>query len=94
VEEIRLDQQDLHRILACLAHTAQHFDEEATRQQEITAIMVGHPFGLLGTLVTAAIAELFNSEGNQLRQLHARLAHAAGLSSRCPAPDARYRPNQ
>src|SRR5262249_32155901 len=87
VEEIRLDQQDLHRILACLAHTAQHFDDEATHyQQDLAATMIGHPLGLLGGLVTAAIAELFADESYQLRRLHARLAQAVGLCPHtCPA---------
>src|SRR5262249_30890571 len=89
VEEITLDSQDLHRVLAGLAHTAQHFDDEATRQQEITTIMVGHSLGLLAALVNTVIAELFNDEGNQLRKLHARLAHAAGLNHPCPASDSR-----
>jgi hypothetical protein len=77
--ELTLDLQDLYRLLACLAHTAKHFEDEVARQQRITTIIIGQPLGLLGAVISEAIGELFANEGQQLRQLQAKLARTTGL---------------
>jgi hypothetical protein len=81
--ELALNQHDMHRILACLAHTATHFEDEVTRQQSLQAAMLGQPLGLLGALVSGTIAEMFNDEAQQLRTLRDRLTAATGLGL-CP----------
>jgi len=77
--DIPLNQQDMYRILACLSHTAKHFEDEAVRQQKIATIMAGHPLGLLGAVIGDATVNLFATEGQTLQQLHAKLAHSTGL---------------
>jgi hypothetical protein len=93
--ELKINRQDMDRLLACLVYAAHRFDEEATRQHRITTAMVGHPLGLLGGVISEAIAELFAAESEQLRQLHARLAQAVSLDRESrPAWDVRHGPDQ
>jgi hypothetical protein len=78
--ELTLDQQDIYRILACLAHTAKRFEDEATRRQAVAPALLAHPLGLLGILINSALAEMFGDEAQQLRTLRARLTAATGLN--------------
>jgi len=79
--ELKLDWQDMDRVLACLAHAAHRFEEQAARQHKISQALVGHPLGMLGGAISEIIAELFTAEGQQLRQLHARLLQAINTSA-------------
>jgi hypothetical protein len=83
--ELAMNQQDVYRILACLAHTAKRFEDEVARQQSLTTFMVGQPLGLLGAVVSGTIAEMFNDEAQHLHSLRARLTAATGLNI---SPDA------
>ncbi len=76
--ELALDPQDMHRILACLTHTAQYFQDEVTRRQAHSPALLTHPLGLLGAVINSAVADMFNDEAQQLRTLRARLTAATG----------------
>lgn len=78
--ELALNQEDMHRILACLAHNAKRFEDEATRRQAVAPALLAHPLGLLGIVINSAVAEMSNDEAQQLRTLRARLAAATGLN--------------
>jgi hypothetical protein len=78
--ELALNQQDMCRILACLALTAKRLDDEVARQQSLMTAMVGQPLGLLGAVVSGTVAELLSDEAQQLRTLRARLTAATGLN--------------
>ena len=93
--ELKLDRQDLYRILASLTHAAHNFDDEAARQHRITAVLTGHPIGVLGGVISEIIAQLFADEGEQLRQLHARLAEAVSTKPGSPRePDPQPAPDK
>ncbi len=78
--DLALNRQDMHRILACLTHTAQYFEDEVTRRQALAPALLTHPLGLLGAVINSAVAELFNDEAQQLHALRARLTAATGLN--------------
>jgi hypothetical protein len=78
--ELALNHQDIYRILACLAHTATRFEDEATRRQVLAPALLAHPLGLLGIVINSAVAEMFNDEAQQLRTLRAQLTAATGLN--------------
>ena len=78
--ELALNQQDIYRILVCLAHTAAGFEDEVAHQRSRATAMVGQPLGLLGAVVSGTVAELFSDEAQQLHALGARLTAATGLN--------------